>query len=67
MVVGNQVDEIDVDFRLPTLKSLHAQWLISLYNHFSTERGAQIVNKGWKISGKSGTVTPPPVNPSNQL
>jgi hypothetical protein len=40
---GKQADEVDVDFRLTVLKPLHTQWLISLYDHFTCERGSQIV------------------------
>ena len=61
---GKPVEEIDVDFRLTTLKPLHAQWLISLYNYLTSERGTQIINKGWKRSGITGiidgsTILPP--------
>ena len=61
---GKPVEEIDVDFRLITLKPLRAQWLISLYNHLTSERGTQIINKGWKRSGITGiidgsTILPP--------
>ena len=61
---GKPVEEIDVDFRLSTLKPFHAQWLISLYNHLTSERGTQIINKGWKRSGITGiidgsTILPP--------
>ena len=45
---GKQIDEIDVDFRFTILKPLYAQWLISLYDHFTSERGSQIVKKGWE-------------------
>ena len=61
---GKQVDEIDVNFHLTTLKPLHVRKLISLHDRFSSERGAQIVKKGWKRLGiskiLSGTITPPP-------
>ena len=66
-----QVDETDVDFHLTTLKPLHAQWLISLYDHVTSERSAQIVKKGWEKSGISeimnGTVTLPPEDPFAEL
>ena len=63
---GKAVEEVDVDvdFRLTTLKSLHSQWLISLYNHLTSERGTQIINKGCKRSRITGiidgsTILPP--------
>ncbi len=68
---GKQVDEIDVDFRLTTLKPLHAQWLISLYDHLTSEKGVQIVKKGWERSGITGiingTVTLPSADPFAEL
>ena len=61
---GKPVEEIDVDFRLTTLKPLHAHLLISLYNHLTSERGSHIINKVWKRSGITGiidgsTILPP--------
>ena len=53
---GKPVEEIDMDFRLTTLKPLHAQWLISLYNHLTSERGSQIINNGRKRSGITGII-----------
>ena len=47
------------------------QWFISLYDHVTSERGAQIVKKGWEKSGISeiinGTVTLPPEDPFAEL
>ena len=52
LVNGQEVEDIEVDLRLMSLKPLHAQWLISMYNHLmSTDAGASIIVKGWKKSG----------------
>ena len=51
---GKQVDDIDVDFRLTTIKPLHAQWLLDMYNHFTTSKGMEIILKGWGKSGIAG-------------
>ena len=61
---GAKLEDIDVDFRLSVLKPLHAQWLVNMYNFFSTERGKLVISKGWKKAGISGlldgnTVLPP--------
>lgn len=68
---GKQVDEIDIDFRLTTLKPLHAQWIISLYDHFTSERGSQIIKKGWERSGITeiinGSVALPSADPFTEL
>ena len=45
------VGKIEVDFRLSKIKPLHAQWLIDMYNYFTTEKGNQIIIKGWKKAG----------------
>ena len=51
---GKSLDEIEVDFRLTVLRPLHAQWLIAIVNHFTSEKGKPIF-KGWKRLGISGT------------
>ena len=61
---GTKLEDVEVDFRLSVLKPLHAQWLVNMYNFFSTERGRLVISKGWKkaeISGllDSTTVLPP--------
>ena len=64
---GAKLEDIDVDFRLSVLKPLHAQWLVNMYNFFSTERGKLVISKGWKraeISGLlDGTTVLPPEDP----
>ena len=50
--VKSQLDnDVEVDFRLSKIKPLHAQWLIDMYNYFTTEKGSQIIIKGWKKAG----------------
>ena len=57
LVNGQEVEDIEVDFCLMSLKPLHAQWLISMYNHLtSTDAGASIIVKGWKKSGICGVL-----------
>ena len=36
---GNSTDEVEVDLRLPALKTLHATRLVSLYNHLTGSVG----------------------------
>lgn len=45
---GKKIEDIEVDFRLTTIKPLHAQWLVNIYNFCTTEKGAHIIAKGWK-------------------
>lgn len=68
---GKTRDEIDVDLRLTTIKPLHAQWLIEIYNYFSTEKGVKIIFKGRKKSRVSGVLDGsfvlPPEDPFSDL
>ena len=45
---GVELDNIEVDYRLSVLKSLHAKWLVELYNHMPTDEGKEVVANGWK-------------------
>ena len=61
---GKALEDIEVDFRLSVIKPLHAQWLVNMYNFFTTNRGRGIIAKGWKKAGISGlldgtTILPP--------
>lgn len=47
---GKQLEDIEVDFRLSVLKPLHAQWLVELFNFFSSTRGKEVIARGWKKS-----------------
>lgn len=48
---AKELNDVEVDFRLSKIKPLHAQWLIDMYNYFTTEKGSQIIIKGWKKAG----------------
>ena len=45
---GKELESVEVDLRLTAIKPLHAQWLVNLYNFFTTTEGRSIVVKGWK-------------------
>lgn len=64
---GKEVEDIEVNLRLTVIKPLHAQWLVDMYNHFSTAIGKEMVSKGWKrakVQGViDGSVSLPPENP----
>lgn len=64
---GESLKDIEVDLRLTVVKPLHAQWLVNVYNFFSTDEGRSIVTKGWKKSGIldlfDGSTTLPTNNP----
>ena len=57
LVNGQEVEDIEIDFRLTSLKPLHAQWLISMYNHLtSADAGASIIAKRMEKSGICGVL-----------
>lgn len=68
---GKEVEDINVDLRLTVIKPLHAQWLVNMYNFFTTKKGMDIVIKGWRKAGISGlldgSTTLPPVDPFEDL
>ena len=51
MDAGVPVESIDVNLKLTSLKALHANWLIELYNVLTTADGRETVLNGWKKSG----------------
>ena len=61
---GKQLEDIDVDFRLTILKPLHAQWLVNMFNFFTSQNGAEIIIKGWKKAGIVGVLDGTIVLPS---
>ena len=44
-------ESIDVNLKLTSLKALHANWLIELYNVLMAADGRETVLNGWKKSG----------------
>ena len=69
---GKSTDEIEVDLRLTVIKPLHAQWLVNIYNYFtSSTHGRDIILKGYKKTGicsvLDGTVTLPPEDPFDTI
>ena len=49
-------DEISVDLKLTTIKPLHVQWLVNLFNLMTTEKGKEHIFKGCKKAGVAGLV-----------
>lgn len=53
---GVQLEDVDVDFRLTVLKPLHAQWMVNMFDFFTTDKGKEIIAKGWKRAGITGVL-----------
>ena len=51
MDTGVPAESIDVNLKLSSLKALHTNWLIELYNILTTADGEETVVNGWKKSG----------------
>ena len=47
---GLAVDEIDVKTPLTTMKTLHAKWIMNLYDKITSEKGKEIILNGWKAA-----------------
>ena len=64
---GTKLQYVEVDIHFFVLKPLHSQWLVNMYDFFSTERERLVISKGWKkaeISGLlDGTTVLPPEDP----
>ena len=58
------LEDVDVDFRLTVIKPLHAQWLVDMFNSFTTQKGAEVITKGWKKAGIVGILDGTIVLPS---
>ena len=61
---GTQLEDVEVDFRISVLKPMHAQWLVTLYNFFTSPDGSKVIFNGWKKSEIAGlldgtTILPP--------
>ena len=49
--LGKKVEEIKLEFRLTTLKPLHAKWLVEYYNEITSENGSSVIINSWKAAG----------------
>ena len=47
---GQELEDIEIDYRLSILKPLHAAW-ISFYDYISSPEGKTVIASGWKKSG----------------
>ena len=48
---GIALEDIDIRFQLTTMKPLHANWLIALYNELTSPRAKDVIIGGWEKSG----------------
>ena len=70
--LGKNIEDVNIQFLLTTLKPLHAKWLLEFYNHITSETGAEIILNGWKAAGiydalKMGAVSLPSLDPFQDI
>ena len=46
--LGKKIEDVNIQFRLTTLNTLHAKWLLEFYNYITSDAGAEIILNGWK-------------------
>ncbi len=61
---GKLIEDIEVDFRLTTIKPLHSQWIVNMYSFFTSAKGVPIITKGWKKAWISGLLDGNTIIPS---
>ena len=49
--LGKKIEDVNIQFRLTTLKPLHAKRLLEFYNQIASETSAEIILNGWKAAG----------------
>ena len=69
---GIALEDIDIRFQLTTMKPLHANWLIDLYNKLTSPQVKDVIIGGWKKSGiwdalKLGSRGLPSINPFEEI
>ena len=70
--LGKKIEDVNIQFRLTTLKPLHAKWILEFYNHITSEKGAEIIINGWKAAGiydalKMGSSALPSLDPFQDI
>ena len=48
---GQELEDIQIDYRLSVLKPMHAKWLMSFYDFMSSPKGKVVIASGWRKSG----------------
>ena len=56
MEEGKELETIEVPLKLSNTKSLHAKWLIEMYNEMTSDKDRKVCLKGWEVSGIKAVV-----------
>ena len=50
------MDGIEIKFKVSVLKLLQAKWIVELCNYLTSEKGYDVIRKGWKSAGLTGAI-----------
>ena len=50
------IDGTDIKLRSSLLKPLHAEWLVDVYSHMTSDAAKKIIDSGWASSGIENAV-----------
>lgn len=69
---GKDVESISIQLKMSVLKPLQAQWIIDLFDYFTSEKGREIISNGWKAAFiteaiSSGTSGLEPLDPFSSV
>ena len=53
---GKEVEQIEVQLTLTTLKPIHAKWLVDISNHMTTLEGEQVISRDWSTAGMANAL-----------
>ena len=56
--LNKKIEDINIQFKLTTLKSLHAKWLLQFYNHITSLEGREVILNGWNAAASLPTLDP---------
>ena len=47
---GKGIENVEVQLKLSVLKPVHAQWIMDLFNYFTSEKGREVISNVWKAA-----------------
>ena len=53
---GVNLEDICVKLQLTTIKPIHAAWIVDFCNHMITEKGRDVIDRGWRAAGITDTL-----------
>ena len=47
---GKEIEDVDVQLKLSVVKPLHANWVVCIFNYFTSGKGWEIISNGWNAA-----------------